>query len=65
MLRELEEVLNLVVVGALLTGVSFMWLLLSGILTLFGVWDLSLIWIVGPELLSIVLLMALVIWEGV
>lgn len=65
MLRELEKVLNLVAVGACLLGVSFMWMLLSGILTLFGVWDMSMIWIVGPELLSIVLLMALVIWEGV
>ena len=63
MLREFEKTMNLLVVGAATFGVTTVWMIITGALTLMGVLDWAIIWIVGPELVSFILLMLLILTE--
>lgn len=63
MLKDFADTARLMVVGALLFGVATVWMIITGILTLMGVLDWTIIWIVGPELVSFILLMLLILTE--
>lgn len=63
MLKDFANTARLIVVGALLFGVTTVWMIITGALTLMGVLDWAIIWIVGPELVSFILLMLLILTE--